>query len=264
MDPLAPVPLATGAIVDPTTGGIVRDGRVVDQLTARDVALLGFFAAHPGIDLTRERLGTEVLALAPARLSRAVDSAVFRLRAKIEADPARPVQLITVQNVGYRWIPNAASIGTNIPPARDEILGRDDVLDGVHRTLAAHPSCTIVGPPGIGKTSVALSYARSRSFTGGAVLVELAGHRSKDGAVAAVAKALDVPNTDGEAEAAIGWAIANRGDVLVLLDDCEAVGEALVPTLCAWRSRAPRARWLLTSRARLGDADEHVVAVDPL
>ncbi len=42
--------------------------------------------------------------------SRLVDMAVKRLRDKIEEDPARPVYVVTVRGVGYRFDPEGGMV----------------------------------------------------------------------------------------------------------------------------------------------------------
>ncbi len=71
-------------------------------LTGREFDLLAFFLLHPGRAVSREDLMREVWGWEYGDVS-TVTVHVRRLREKIEEDPARPVRLVTVWGVGYRW-----------------------------------------------------------------------------------------------------------------------------------------------------------------
>ncbi len=75
-------------------------------LNRLEAELLRFFLAHPGEPLDRNRLLVEVWGQErPASATRTVDTHVFRLRQKMEADPDRPRHLHTLRGVGYRFDP---------------------------------------------------------------------------------------------------------------------------------------------------------------
>jgi DNA-binding response OmpR family regulator len=102
-----------------TEGGpvrIVRDGLVVDpgrhmaslsgravELTAKEFDLLALFAASPGRAWTRAELLERLWPGEYEGGGHTVNSHINRLRAKIEADPARPRFIETVWGVGYRF-----------------------------------------------------------------------------------------------------------------------------------------------------------------
>src|SRR5262249_55176569 len=67
-----------------------------------------------------------------------------------------------------------------------------------------------------------------------------------------------------DAIAHIGAAIADRGRVLVILDGFDRVVRDAMTTLGAWRKAAPRARFIVTSRVRLGVAGEGLFDLGPL
>jgi two-component system phosphate regulon response regulator OmpR len=74
-------------------------------ITAMEFELLRAFARNPGRVLTRERL----LELAHERglepFDRSVDTRVWRLRRKVEPDPARPEAIRTMRGGGYLFTP---------------------------------------------------------------------------------------------------------------------------------------------------------------
>jgi DNA-binding response OmpR family regulator len=78
-----------------------RDGTEL-ALTAREFDLLAWFLSRPGEVHDRESLLREVWGWEYGDRS-TVTVHVRRLREKLEADPSRPVRLVTVFGVGYRW-----------------------------------------------------------------------------------------------------------------------------------------------------------------
>ena len=72
-------------------------------LSAKEFDLLWLIASHAGIVVTRETCidtlwwGQDLLD------TRTLDTHIKRLRAKIEIDPTRPVHLLTVRGVGFRF-----------------------------------------------------------------------------------------------------------------------------------------------------------------
>jgi DNA-binding response OmpR family regulator len=87
--------------IDPASFSVEKGGEAV-PVTATEFRLLLEMARRPGQVFTREVLLDRVWNYDYLGDSRLVDVAVQRLRAKIEADPARPRLLVTVRGVGYR------------------------------------------------------------------------------------------------------------------------------------------------------------------
>lgn len=87
--------------IDPRTFHL-RRGSETHDLTARELQLLQFFAAHPGEVLSRDRLLTEVWGQHYYGTTRTLDQVIVQLRRKL-GDPAdSPRHLLTVHGVGYR------------------------------------------------------------------------------------------------------------------------------------------------------------------
>ncbi|MEA3245014.1 MAG: response regulator transcription factor [Gemmatimonadota bacterium] len=81
-----------------------RAGRPVD-VTRKEMALLRYFAAHPGEALRRDQMLEEVWGYAADVTTRTVDNHVALLRAKLEQDPRHPRHIATVHGIGYKWLP---------------------------------------------------------------------------------------------------------------------------------------------------------------
>lgn len=79
------------------------------RLTAREVAMMRYLASRAGEDVSRDELLEEIWGYHELSMSRAVDTAVARLRRKIEADPRTPEALFTVHGEGYRLVLAAAT-----------------------------------------------------------------------------------------------------------------------------------------------------------
>jgi DNA-binding response OmpR family regulator len=77
-------------------------GRAVD-LTPTEFALLAAMARQPGRIFTRSQLLDAVHGVAFESYERAIDTHIKNLRRKLEPDPRRPVLVLTVYGVGYRF-----------------------------------------------------------------------------------------------------------------------------------------------------------------
>ena len=87
------------------TSGQVRRGDQVLNLTPTEFRLLLYLARHPGQALTRAQIIEEVWNFSPDLDSeRTVNVHIRRLREKVELDPARPVMILTVPGIGYRFV----------------------------------------------------------------------------------------------------------------------------------------------------------------
>ena len=77
-------------------------GRAID-LTPTEFALLAAMARQPGRIFTRSQLLDAVHGVAFESYERAIDTHIKNLRRKLEPDPRRPVLVLTVYGVGYRF-----------------------------------------------------------------------------------------------------------------------------------------------------------------
>lgn len=71
----------------------------------REFKLLQYFISNPAKVISRDELLNEVWGLDNYPCTRTVDSHVWRLRQKLEPDPARPIHFHTVHAVGYKFLP---------------------------------------------------------------------------------------------------------------------------------------------------------------
>jgi len=73
------------------------------ELTAKEFDLLWYFANNPGRVYTRSQLLSSVWGYGHDGYEHTVNSHINRLRAKIERNPAKPLYVITVWGVGYKF-----------------------------------------------------------------------------------------------------------------------------------------------------------------
>jgi two-component system, OmpR family, response regulator ResD len=90
--------------VDPAARRVTVRGADV-SLTQREFDVLLFLARHPGQVFSRNQLMDAVWQYSFYSDTSTVTVHIRRLRAKIEADPARPRHIETVWGVGYRFAP---------------------------------------------------------------------------------------------------------------------------------------------------------------
>jgi DNA-binding response OmpR family regulator len=81
---------------------LVRDG-ARHGLSRRELELLRYFLAHEGEALDRLRILSDVWGPDESPTTRTIDNHVLKLRKKLERDPERPLHLVTVHGVGYRF-----------------------------------------------------------------------------------------------------------------------------------------------------------------
>ncbi len=88
--------------IDTAKRQVTIDGKEI-VLTAKEFDLLLHFSTNPGLVYTRMQLLEQVWGYQYEGYEHTVNSHINRLRAKIEKDPAKPVYILTVWGVGYRF-----------------------------------------------------------------------------------------------------------------------------------------------------------------
>ena len=86
---------------------LTRAGEEI-ELSPKEFGLLLYFVEKSGRALTRDEILNAVWGYDCIVTSRSVDRFVTTLRNKIEPDPATPVFIHTVRQVGYRFDPSQA------------------------------------------------------------------------------------------------------------------------------------------------------------
>jgi len=89
------------ATVDPKTFQL-RRGKVVEELTAKELKLLQLFHSRPGEVFSRDRLLSEVWGYNYYGTTRTLDQVIVQLRRKLGDSGDEPQYLLTVHGVGYK------------------------------------------------------------------------------------------------------------------------------------------------------------------
>ena len=98
------VSAALSLVIDPEKRD-VRLGENSVKLSRKEFDLLGVLTAHPGRVFDRQALLDRVWGEGNIVDGRTVDVHVRWLREKLEPEPSKPLHLLTVRGVGYKWQP---------------------------------------------------------------------------------------------------------------------------------------------------------------
>lgn len=149
-----------------------------------------------------------------------------------------------------------------VPPL--SLIGREDEVAEANRLLGVAGLVTLHGPGGVGKTRIAQEVAVNGSsrYRLGVRFVELAPVTDAGAVPAAVVDALGLARPSGSVSEAL--ARAHALDVLVVLDNCEHVLDAVAETLLLMRANPGPLTILATSRERIGVPGEYSLTVAPL
>ena len=220
----------------------------------------------PALDLQREpQIVTHFMELAGA--------------ARLSAQPAEDPAQIMVTHITHRRVevtqavlepvspPTLPAVTVHALPAPLlPLIGREDavacgcVLLGRDARLL-----TLVGPPGVGKTRLALETGRrlAADFAHGAAWVALAAAQNEEELISTVMVALSItPGATQSPSAAVqGYLVAHP--LLLVLDNFEQL-TAAAPVLLTWLQAAPGLKILCSSRAALDLYGEYELSVPPL
>jgi len=151
----------------------------------------------------------------------------------------------------------------NLPAPSTSFVDREEALAQVLALLRAHRLVTLTGPPGVGKSRLALEAARSfeSELPGGAWFVDLARAGGRDDVVRLVADAVEARGGDPIARV-IGR--LRDAEAILLFDGCDRVVGEAARVASALAAGCPRMRVLATSREVLHMPGEVRVTVEPL
>ncbi len=240
-----------------------------------------------GVWMRRRRAG---MGLTQTMLAKQIACAPITLR-KLEAEERRPSELmaqrlaeclrvpIHQQAAFLRFargemragaalngaMPPATTASSNAPIPPYGLIGREALLARAMGIFREARLLTLVGPPGAGKTRLALEVARAthEQLTRDVMWVELAPVRHAALVPAALAEALRIEDSDARDTAQAVIDALRHKTVLLALDNFEQVMEA-APFVAMLLAQCAGVSCLITSRERLRLRAEHALSVPPL
>src|SRR5580692_7052458 len=154
----------------------------------------------------------------------------------------------------------------NLPQTLGAVVGRVREIAELDAALRGHRLVTVLGPGGIGKTTLALEAARlaDARYADGTYFCDLSGLADGTLVAGAIAAARDV-RLRADADPIDALALALRSsDMLLVLDNCEHVLEDTARIVATLLRACPKLTILATSRQRLAIAGETTFRPPPL
>lgn len=261
--------------VHPERHLLLRDGKPI-PIGDRAFEILIVLLEKAGELVTKDQL------VARAWPNRVIEESNLRvqiavLRKALGGGHDGPAYIAAVPGRGYRFAAATSSAGTpavpagfgdrtnNLPTRLTPVIGRAEAIDILGSRLKRHRLVTVVGPGGIGKTTVAVAAAAELmpSYRDGAWLVDLAALADPALLPSVLAAALGLALTSHDTTSELIPLLRDK-HILIVLDNCERVIEAAALLAEAILKGAPSADILATSREALRAEGESVHRLQPL
>jgi predicted ATPase/DNA-binding winged helix-turn-helix (wHTH) protein len=252
-----------------------RDGAML-PLGSRALDILIYLTERPGEVVTKKELIDQVwpdvvveegsLRVHIAAIRKALGDGKFGNR-----------YIANIQGRGYSFVGSVAGHvdrKTNNPDSRYEsilparsrrMVGRDLILSDVQESLRKQRFVTLLGPGGIGKTTIAVAagHALATEFGGAVYFVDLGSLADPHLVVRAIRTSVGLAPTLNETSQELVDLIRSR-KLLIILDSCEHVIQAAASIAEQLFQEARQVHLLATSRELLKVEGEHCCRVEPL
>jgi predicted ATPase/DNA-binding winged helix-turn-helix (wHTH) protein len=258
---------------------ILFEGEKRIRLGSRALQILALLAERPGAMITKEELVARVwpnihveegnLRVHMAALRRALGHGQGDNQ-YIATVPGRGYRFIASAIVSDRTDSSAPAVARdqpeyNLPARLARMVGRDDVIAAIVEQMPRRRFITIVGPGGIGKTTVALAAAEelSPAYRDGARFIDFAPVADPQLVASTLASVFDVANWADNPLPAVTAFLRDK-EMLLLFDNCDHVIDVTARLAEEIYKHAPRVHILATSREKLRVEGEHVQRLLPL
>ncbi|WP_425069984.1 ATP-binding protein [Reyranella sp.] len=203
---------------------------------------------------------------------------IVALRRILRQASGDPRAILNVPGRGYRFTRPVACRGRAPPVATrarksigralaalPRLFGREEEIARLLDALSAHPLVTVVGPGGIGKTTLALAAAArlGRRFTVPSCFVDFASLDDGQHVVQSIAVELGLRGDRHDPLSAIADHLRTTPRLLIL-DNCEHLAAAVAAVAERLAAGLPESTILATSREPLRTRSEHVLRLAPL
>ena len=187
-----------------------------------------------------------------------------------------PEVIATVTGRGYRFVAQpeteeaarAPRALGNLPPRSAAVYGRERELRELLQAHESQPCVTLCGLAGVGKTTLAVwaaqQMAAARPYAHGAWQVELANVLEPDRLVQAISETMGLEINPRDAPLNQCLAQLRHRELLLLLDNCEHLADAVARFVDALIKTAGNVRVLTTSQEPLRVPGECVIRIHPL
>jgi predicted ATPase/class 3 adenylate cyclase len=194
-----------------------------------------------------------------------IDLGSHRLKDLTEAEQ---VWQLTIEGLLAEFPPlkSLDTIPNNLPIQRTSFRGREHDLEEVKSLLSQHKLLTLSGSGGVGKSRLALQVGAEvlDSYSDGVWLADFAPITDPELVSSVTAQALGMAQVEGRRvdESIPQW--LKRKKLLLILDNCEHVLEAVAAITDAITGSCPDVRLLATSRQALGISGEKILRLASL
>ena len=193
-----------------------------------------------------------------------IKSSITEIRRVLGDKPEAPQFIQTVSRRGYRFV-GPVLLG-NLPVPRTSFVGREGEIQAVERLLKSQRLITLHGPPGTGKTRLAIRIASDLlpEMPHGAWWIDIAVASDATRLERAVAGVWDLHDREElSLSDSLAAALKERA-LLLLFDNCEHLLEACASLADRLLSSCPNLKILATSREPLGVTGETLWSVSTL
>ncbi len=159
----------------------------------------------------------------------------------------------------------APAAPASLPAQVSKLVGRAEAIERISAELGLHRVVTVVGPGGIGKTSVAIAVGHRQLAVFGdqIVFVDFGALRNASLAPSTIASALGLAVSSEDPVPGLLTFLRSKR-VLLILDSCEHLLDTLAPLVESIVGDASDVHILATSRESLRTKDEQVFRLFPL